>query len=212
MTIRAGTETITGAEVREEREMVERTPGQLDLEDRPVRRLVLTEGLTAAQLSALVENDWDVDGTVHRGFNQLLRHEAVFAGSDPEIIAQERLQEVAALLPDDLALQVVDIYPDWMPGQVVGVGQRLRHEGGLYRVVQAHTAQEHQPPGVVTAALYTRVMAPGTVEAWVPGSYARGVEVAHKSGIWLSGVDNNVWEPGAPGVYDNIWKQSAGGN
>ena len=34
-----------------------------------------------------------------------------------------------------------------------------------------------------------------------------GVEVAHKGGIWLSGVDNNIWEPGAVGVHENIWKR-----
>lgn len=33
------------------------------------------------------------------------------------------------------------------------------------------------------------------------------VEVIHNGGVWLSGVDNNVWEPGAPGVYDNVWKR-----
>ena len=24
---------------------------------------------------------------------------------------------------------------------------------------------------------------------------------------WISMVDNNVWEPGAAGVYDSIWKE-----
>lgn len=46
------------------------------------------------------------------------------------------------------------------------------------------------------------------VQAWVTGqSYAKDVQVMHGGKTWISMVDNNVWEPGAAGVYDNIWKE-----
>lgn len=39
------------------------------------------------------------------------------------------------------------------------------------------------------------------VNPWQSGS-----ECVHNGVTWISGVDNNVWEPGAVGVYDNIWE------
>lgn len=107
------------------------------------------------------------------------------------------------------ALDNQDMFEGWADyiDKAVPAGIYLRHEDGLYRVQQAHTVQEHQPPSVHTAALYTRVQPEGAgPEVWQPGqSYAKGVEVAHSGGVWVSGVDNNVWEPGA--VNDNIWRR-----
>lgn len=34
-----------------------------------------------------------------------------------------------------------------------------------------------------------------------------GSVCAHNGKIWESQVANNIWEPGAPGVYENIWKE-----
>ncbi len=33
-----------------------------------------------------------------------------------------------------------------------------------------------------------------------------GSKCAHNGARYVSQVDNNIWEPGAPGVYENIWK------
>lgn len=119
----------------------------------------------------------------------------------------------ANVLTSEQALENQAMFEDWADriGTVVDTGEYLRYEG-LYRVKQSHTPQAHQPPSVHTAALYTRVQEPGAgPEPWVQGqSYAKGVEVSHKGGTWLSGVDNNVWEPGSVGVYDSIWKRVIG--
>lgn len=120
------------------------------------------------------------------------------------------LAQTDVITPAD-ALDNAAMFPLWADriGTVAAQGEYLRYEDGLYRVQQGHTIQAHQPPSVHTAALYTRVQEPGSgPEAWVQGqSYAKDVEVIHNGGVWLSGVDNNVWEPGAPGVYDNVWKR-----
>ena len=55
-----------------------------------------------------------------------------------------------------------DLWTDRI-GTTATIGEYLRHEDGLYRVQQEHTIQEHQPPSVHTAALYTRT-------GWVAGS------------------------------------------
>lgn len=88
------------------------------------------------------------------------------------------------------------------------VGEYLRHNDGLYRVKQAHKIQAHYPPSISTAALYSRVTMPGEILDWAPGSWAKGTKVRHKGKLWVSGVENNTWEPGSPGVYDNIWKEA----
>lgn len=33
-----------------------------------------------------------------------------------------------------------------------------------------------------------------------------GSKVSHAGSLWLSGVEDNIWEPGAPGVYEFIWQ------
>ena len=35
--------------------------------------------------------------------------------------------------------------------------------------------------------------------------YQTGSKVTHNGVKYISQVDNNIWEPGAPGVYENIW-------
>lgn len=98
-----------------------------------------------------------------------------------------------------------DLWTDRI-GTVAAQGEYLRHEDGLYRVQQAHTA-EH-PPSVNTAALYTRIQSPGAVQAWVTGqSYSKDVQVTHNGKTWLSRVPDNVWEPGAAGIGPSIWKE-----
>lgn len=37
--------------------------------------------------------------------------------------------------------------------------------------------------------------------------YQEGSKCTHNGVKYISQVPNNFWEPGAPGVYDNIWKK-----
>lgn len=109
------------------------------------------------------------------------------------------------------ALDNKEMFENWEEhiGKAVSVGIYLRYQDGLYRAKQDHTVQAHYPPSVHTASLYTRVQEPGAgPEEWVNGkSYAKDVEVTRNGGVWLSGVDNNTYEPGGEGVHDFIWKR-----
>lgn len=129
---------------------------------------------------------------------------------DPVRVVFQTLAQTDVLTPAQ-ALENRAMFDLWQEriGTQAATGEYLRYEGGLYRVKQAHTPQAHQPPSVHTAALYTRVQEPGSgPEAWVQGqSYAKDVEVTHVGGVWLSGVDNNTYEPGGEGVHDYIWKR-----
>jgi hypothetical protein len=140
------------------------------------------------------------------GYTEVMEHYLVLYKPPEKIVLKEKLDSIADALPDEIAVEYVDLYPVWTAGAGLTAGDRVQHSGGLYRVQQAHTA-EH-PPSVNTAALYTRIQSPGAVEAWAQGqSYDSGVQVTHNGKTWLSMVDNNVWEPGAAGVHDNIWKE-----
>jgi hypothetical protein len=118
------------------------------------------------------------------------------------------LAQTDVIKPAD-ALDNALMFPVWdeRVGTDTKVGEYLRYEDGLYRVKQAHKIQEHYPPSTATAALYSKVTMPGDIPDWAPGSWAKDVKVKHNGKIWLSMVDNNTWEPGAAGVYKNIWKE-----
>lgn len=69
-------------------------------------------------------------------------------------------------LSDEQALQVKDLYPTWseLIGQTLQKDFKLQHDGQLYKVLQAHTAQAEWAPGVDTASLYAIVSATSTEE------------------------------------------------
>ena len=69
-------------------------------------------------------------------------------------------------LSDEQALQVKDLYPAWseLIGQTLQKDFKLQHDGKLYKVLQAHTAQADWVPGVDTASLYAVVSASATEE------------------------------------------------
>ena len=120
------------------------------------------------------------------------------------------LAQTDVITPAD-ALDNSEMFPLWAEriGTDTKVGEYFRHEDGLYRVKQVHTIQANYPPSTATAALYSKVTMPGEIPDWSPGSWAKDVKVRHNGKIWLSMVDNNTWEPGSAGVYENIWKEVA---
>lgn len=87
-------------------------------------------------------------------------------------------------------------------GAAYAVGERVQHDGVLYRVLTAHDSQADWTPDAA-GSLFAKVLTAddGTVLAWVqPDStngYATGDKVSHNGAIWVSLVDNNVWEPTA---------------
>ena len=62
-------------------------------------------------------------------------------------------------LTDEQAIEVKDLYPRWedLIGTELAVGYKFQYSGQLYKVLQAHTAQEDWKPGTDTAALYALV-------------------------------------------------------
>lgn len=173
-----------------------------------IRENRTVNGKRVETIKILLDTPQDlIDQYKQDGFTEFLEHYLVLYKPPEAIILQDKLDSIAAALPDDIAVEHPGLYPVWMEGMTLKVDDRIRHDGGLYRVQQSHTA-EH-PPSVNTAALYTRIQSPGAIQAWVTGqSYAKDTQVTHKGKTWESKVPNNIWEPGAAGVYDTIWKEA----
>ena len=67
-------------------------------------------------------------------------------------------QQINTLSVDDAtALRMVAYYPEWTAGTAYAAGDRMVYNGELYKVLQAHTAQETWLPGTGTESLYTRI-------------------------------------------------------
>lgn len=95
----------------------------------------------------------------------------------------------------------------WIDKEYV-VGGDIREDKEIFYQVKPgkdHITQElYRPPEPSIWTVYTD---PDYPQEWQQGaSYAKDAKVVHNGFIWISGVDNNIWEPGGPGVYENIWK------
>ena len=69
---------------------------------------------------------------------------------------REMIEKGSASLPDDDALEAVELFPSWAVGVAYSVGERVQYNGKLYKVGQAHTSQADWTPDK-TPALFTEV-------------------------------------------------------
>lgn len=67
--------------------------------------------------------------------------------SQSDVLAMLLPQLVNTLEVDDnTALRMLDFYPEWAAGATYTVGYKVKHNGKLWRVVQAHTSQTGWEP------------------------------------------------------------------
>jgi hypothetical protein len=79
-------------------------------------------------------------------------------------------QQINTLAVDDnTALRMKSYYPEWESGVSYSVGYKVQHNGKLWRVVQAHTAQEDWNPEAV-ASLWEQINEThdGTIDDAIP--------------------------------------------
>ena len=119
---------------------------------------------------------------------------------------REMIEKASASLPDADAIEAAELFPAWAVGTAYAVDQRIRYGDKLYKCVQAHTSQADWNPDS-TPSLWTEVAKPGEIPVWkqptgAQDAYAKGDKVHHPDAsgpIYVSDVDNNVWEPGVYG-------------
>lgn len=114
------------------------------------------------------------------------------------------IEKAVISLTDDDALEAVALYPEWDGGLFVyEVGDRVRYNGELYKVLQHHTSQTDWNPEAAPS-LFARVLTgetPDDIRDWEqPDStnpYMIGDRVRFEGKIYESVIDNNIWSPAA---------------
>ena len=115
------------------------------------------------------------------------------------------IEKASSSLPDEDAINVVELFKNWAPGKHYLVGERVRYVARLYKVVQEHTSQSGWEPDI-TPALFTEVAEPGVIPVWKQPTGAQDaynkddmVHYPDEDGpVYISTIDANVW---APDVY-----------
>ena len=112
--------------------------------------------------------------------------------------------KLRGLATDEMSLQVLNLYPTWKVDVSYSKGDRVLYNDILYKVLLDHTSQSDWAPDVAVS-LFTKVLIPDanvTPEWQQPDStnpYMKGDKVTHNGKVWVSTIDNNVWEPGVYG-------------
>lgn len=113
------------------------------------------------------------------------------------------IEKAALSLDDTDALEAKELYPQWSEDVVnYEVGQRVRYDGILYKVLQKHTSQPNWTP-TNAPSLFAKVLIPDpeVIPDWEqPDStnpYMRGDKVKFDGKVYESVIDNNIWSPAA---------------
>lgn len=121
-------------------------------------------------------------------------------------LLRQLIIKASKFLDDEDALEGVELFPKWKADTEYAVGERVAYDEQLYKCVQAHTSQPGWTPDQ-TPALWTPVAQPGEIPVWrqptgAQDAYMIGDKVKYpdaEGDVWVSIVDNNVWEPGVYG-------------
>ena len=114
---------------------------------------------------------------------------------------RQLIEQLAVTLDDETALTGVELFPAWTTGKAYAVGDRVQHDGTLYKCAQAHTSQADWTPDA-TQALWVVVSIEEFPE-WVQptgahDAYNIGDKVSYNGQRYICTTDANVY---APGVY-----------
>lgn len=120
------------------------------------------------------------------------------------------IEELTVNLDDEKALEAVELFPAWKVGTQYQIDDRVRYDGVLYKVLQAHTSQADWTPDTAVS-LFIRVLIPepSIIPVWeqptAENAYMTGDKVHYptsEDSIYESTIDNNVWSPEA---YPQGW-------
>lgn len=81
------------------------------------------------------------------------------------------IEAASQSLADEMALDAICLHPLWASGVAYAVGNKVQHNGKLWRAVQEHTAQDGWQPGNA-AALWEQINEAHTGERGDPIPYS----------------------------------------
>ena len=130
------------------------------------------------------------------------------------MISKEKLIKIRELImamakENEDAYEFPELFQRWSgDGRDYKTGDLVSYGEYVYRVLQDHTSQPTWNPADAPS-LFARVLNPDPeiIPDWVqPEStnpYMKGDKVKHKDRVWISTIDNNIWEPGVFG-WDEV--------
>lgn len=117
------------------------------------------------------------------------------------------IEQAATSLPDETALQGIQLFPMWAPGLTVAADERYQYNGSLYRVVQGHTTQEGWEPDAYPAG-WVKVSLDEWPEYVQPAgshdAYNTGDKVTFNGEHYVCKIDGCTWSPEA---YPAGWEK-----
>lgn len=119
------------------------------------------------------------------------------------------IEQTAQTLEDAEALTAVELFPQWAADTIYKTGEKVQHEGILYKCLQDHVSQSEWAPNVAIS-LFAKVLIPDpeVIPDWEqPDStnpYKKGDKVRFEGHVYESLIDGNIWSPAA---YPAGWKQ-----
>lgn len=117
------------------------------------------------------------------------------------------LQATRKLIRVDELTELIDLYETYQIDHAYNAGDVFKHDGKLYKVIQAHTSQTDWIPSV-TLALYLSLMPKDVIPEWrqptgAHDAYSIGDKVIFNGQVYESLIDGNTWSPSA---YPQGWK------
>jgi hypothetical protein len=82
---------------------------------------------------------------------------------------RRNIETAVQSLDDNTALRMLEFYPGWTTNTSYTIGYKIKYNGRLYKVLQAHTSQDGWKPDV-TPSLWTEICESheGTLEDPIP--------------------------------------------
>lgn len=107
-------------------------------------------------------------------------------------------------------MEVADMYPQYAVGKayktgdVFSYGVNKDNETQLYQVLQPHTSAAEWKPGEAVSLYKAIGITPQGYPIWTQplgatDAYQKGDIVTDEGELWISTIDNNVWQPGVYG-------------
>lgn len=158
---------------------------------------------------------------VLRSDEEIEADRAAIPAPEPDITPQLRVAAMAfaataTTIPDAQALEMPDLFPMWetvlSEGKELAAERAISKDGQLYRVVQAVTPQEHQPPdGEGMLAIYRPINPEhaGTADDPIPWVYGMdchaGKYYSYEGAVYMVAEGGDMipctWPPDTAGMW-----------
>lgn len=124
---------------------------------------------------------------------------------------REKINLLLQKLDDEEAVENTVLFPKWAAGVEYKKDDKVRYEGTLYKVLQAHTSISTWTPEAAPSLFAHVLSESGQVLPWEQpdstNAYMTGDRVWYNNEMYESLVDNNVWSPEA---YPAGWRKVVG--